>query len=299
MRGLLGLGLLAWILCAVACGSQAPAQRPAAPPVVVSAAPPEPEAASPQCTDDAAVLEQGKALESKGELEAAIGVYAPCVDELAERLGMLARRHPEARRVLERRREALAAEIAEGKGKQDPSICRRLAHFDSILHQEGRTLEVYRAALAHEETQDCARQIQSRIWDAMVELGEYEDAVRFPEDIHNSLTTFAAVLRVARTPEQRMLVASSLESRYGLYFEALIALSRRDEAQKLLEQAAQVPAPARVWPVLLRSALYGGEVEDAEWLLEEAEKLASPAQLEELRQQLAALTAAPSIGRRK
>ncbi|MCA9633207.1 MAG: hypothetical protein KC766_36395, partial [Myxococcales bacterium] len=126
------------------------------------------------------------------------------------------------------------------------SICRRLAHFDSILHQEGRTLAVYRAALAHEETQDCARQIQSRIWDAMVELGEYEEAVRFPEDIHNSLTTFAAILRVARTPEQRMLVASSLESRYGLYFEALIALSRRDEAQKLLEQAAQVPAPAPV-----------------------------------------------------
>ncbi|MCA9633208.1 MAG: hypothetical protein KC766_36400 [Myxococcales bacterium] len=48
----------------------------------------------------------------------------------------------------------------------------------------------------------------------------------------------------------------------------------------------------------MRSALYGGEVEDAEWLLEEAEKLASPGQLEELRQLLAALTAAPSIGRR-
>ena len=69
---------------------------------------------------------------------------------------MLARRHPEARRVLERRREELAASIAKGKGAEDPAVCRKLAHFDSILNQEGRTLEVYRTALAREESQDCA-----------------------------------------------------------------------------------------------------------------------------------------------
>lgn len=214
-------------------------------------------------------LELGKQLEQRGADGDALKTYEPCLDSYPGAVALLARRYPPARDFLDRRREALNSSVVQSVSQlQDPPSkdLTLLVALNWGLDRRSDNVALFDRAAAVPALATTAQALHGFVWPQLVGLGRYADALRWEQNVRQSIDASTLVARVSRGEVAYESNVDHAIEDAALYARALSASGRSDDARAIFAKALELDKGPRTYAAFIQAASRAGDVELAKWI---------------------------------
>jgi thiol-disulfide isomerase/thioredoxin len=237
-------------------------------------------------------MSYGDALAQSGRFEDALSEYLWCFDHglehnraftgvrvsfLLSRIDQLARKHPQARDALRKRRDEARGAIEGGRG--DFNAAMDFTNLNRTLGEPEQTLALY-DRIKKDDIQPA--QIRTYLLDQSLDrlllAKRYKEVVAIGPDAKvNAVLKRYEQSRASRPKDERLheFMKRQVSLEGAKYYEALVGEGDRPGAAKLASLLTEFD-PTNAYPALIAAAKRAGDAETAESLAEEARKASKP-----------------------